>query len=63
LARGRRNAIQDIQCTLRGQSIHLEILASKELDPDVELARVEEELAALDAAFNKTILVSKRAVS
>jgi len=63
LARGRRNAIQDIQCTLRGQSIHLEILASKELDPDVELARIEEELAALDAVFNKTILVSKRAVS
>lgn len=63
LARGRRNAIQDIQCAIRGHSIHLEILASKELDPDVELARIDEEIPALDAVFNKTILVSKRAIS
>lgn len=63
LARGRRDCIKAVQVTAQGNNLHLEVIAAKDQNPDVELARVKEEMFALEAGLQKSILLSRRSIS
>ncbi|MEI8025403.1 MAG: Ppx/GppA phosphatase family protein [Pseudomonadota bacterium] len=63
LARGRRECIQSVQATVQGSNLVLEVVAARDQNPDVELARVREELFVLESGLQKTILISRRSIS